>query len=91
MESPEQLGEQAYSASRPHRIEPPITRRDPGKEAHPMWPIKGILPDLPDHLHLSEDEDMIILACTRCGWTATYSALGASLTHIKADAEAHLC
>jgi hypothetical protein len=56
-----------------------------------LWPVKALLRQLPDHLQVVKSEGVLVLRCRRCGWTTTFSALGARLKDLIATAGAHHC
>lgn len=56
-----------------------------------MRPITLLPHDLPDHLHLVEDPDILALVCTRCGDVAHFSAAGATADELHRTAADHRC
>ncbi len=41
-----------------------------------MWPVSDLDELLPESFRAFEDDDFLEIRCTRCGWRATFSALG---------------
>lgn len=56
-----------------------------------MWPVDSLRPQLPDSFQACEDTHFAKLRCTRCGWTATFSASGVRTDTLIAEARAHRC
>ncbi len=56
-----------------------------------MWPVDALRPLLPESFRASEDKHFVELRCERCGWTATFSAAGATAEEILKAARAHRC
>ncbi len=56
-----------------------------------MWPIRDILPHIPEHLRVCENPDFVRLRCCRCGWVIWYSALGPTADEIERIARDHSC
>ncbi len=56
-----------------------------------MWPVHELRVLLPEHLHACEDADFLALRCQRCGWTAWFSAAGATHESVVAEAKQHHC
>jgi len=56
-----------------------------------MWPIPEIRHDLPPHLLAEEEEDFVVLRCTRCGMVAPFSAYLANPQMLLDVARLHRC
>ena len=56
-----------------------------------MWPVREILPHLPEHLRVCENVDLVKVHCRQCGWIVWYSALGPAADEIVRTARAHQC
>lgn len=56
-----------------------------------MRPISLLHHDLPAHLHLVEDPDILTLVCARCGDVAHFSASGATVDELHRAAQDHRC
>ncbi len=56
-----------------------------------MWPVGRLSFRLAGSFQASEDEHFFELRCTRCGWTATFSATGVKPEEIVAAALGHQC
>ena len=56
-----------------------------------MWPIREILPQIPEHLRVCENIDLVKVHCHRCGWITWYSALGPTADDLVRAAWAHQC
>ncbi len=56
-----------------------------------MWPVDSLRPLLPNSFHAFEDTHFVKLLCTRCGWTAMFSASGVCTDTLIAEARAHRC
>ncbi len=56
-----------------------------------MWPVEEIQALLPEALHAYESTDFLMLSCESCGWTAWFSASGASPGEIERTAREHRC
>lgn len=80
---------QAATPARPILSRAPVKR--PEKEADAMWPVESLRSLLSPHLLAFEDCHLVELRCTRCGWTAVYSAAGVRADTLVLDAQAHRC
>lgn len=57
-----------------------------------MWAVTSMRPPLPVHVRALEDEDVLTIACLRCGGTiATFSARGVDVAAIDACVTQHAC
>jgi len=56
-----------------------------------MWPVPEIQSLLPEHLHVCEDTDFVVLRCKRCPGGVWFSALGAGRKEIERTARNHRC
>ncbi len=56
-----------------------------------MWPVEELRPSLPDTFQACEDPDFVALRCSQCGWTAWFSAIGATIEEMVRAARAHRC
>ncbi len=56
-----------------------------------MWPIVSLRPLLPYSFQAWEDTHFVKLRCSRCGWSATFSASGVRTDTLIAEARTHRC
>ncbi len=56
-----------------------------------MWPVDSLRRLLPDSFQVYEDTHFVILLCTRCGWSAMFSASGVRTDTLTTEARAHRC
>ncbi len=56
-----------------------------------MWPVDSLRWLLPDSFQAFEDTHFVQLLCTRCDWTAIFSASGVSTDTLIAEARLHRC
>jgi len=56
-----------------------------------MWPVDSLRRLLPDSFQVYEDTHFVKLLCTRCGWTAIFSANGVRTDTLIAEARTHRC
>ncbi len=61
----------------------------PERRPDAMWPVESLRPLLPESFHIFENVHFVELRCTRCGWTATYSAAGVHTNTLVLDARTH--
>jgi len=54
-----------------------------------MWPVRNFHVPLPEHLHVSEDADFLLIRCSLCHWSVWFSGCGVSLAELARTVEEH--